>query len=101
MTIAVTLEYVDDCPNHEVLRSRLVEAARRSGSDIVINEVAITSLEEAEQRDFVGSPTVRLNGIDHFAQPGAVPALACRMYPTPDGLTGAPSVEQLTVLLRT
>jgi hypothetical protein len=45
---------------------------------------------------FTGSPTLLIEGTDPFARPGAPVALACRTYPTPSGLAGAPTIEQLS-----
>lgn len=36
---------------------------------------------------------------DPFAQPGTPRALACRAYPTQDGLAGPPTFEQLSAAL--
>jgi hypothetical protein len=44
---------------------------------------------------FTGSPTIWLDGTDPFASPNAVPALACRVYASPDGLAGSPAVDRL------
>ena len=44
---------------------------------------------------FTGSPTILINGIDPFAQPQQTPGLACRLYPTPDGPAGVPSLPEL------
>lgn len=48
---------------------------------------------------FTGSPTILINNRDLFAIHGAEPGLACRVYPTPDGLRGVPTVEQLLTAL--
>ncbi|MEU3552403.1 hypothetical protein [Streptomyces longwoodensis] len=50
---------------------------------------------EAERSGFTGSPTILMNGRDPFAEPGAVPSLACRIYRTPTGPAGAPGLDQL------
>jgi hypothetical protein len=45
-------------------------------------------LTEAGRRGFVGSrsPTILINATDPFAVPGEPPVLACRHYPTEDGV---------------
>jgi len=50
--------------------------------------------------DFHGSPTVLIDGVDPFADWNAPIGVACRVYATPAGLDGAPSVEQLCAILR-
>ena len=44
--------------------------------------------------------TIVIAGRDPFALPGKVPAMACRVYTTPHGLAGAPTVAQLVDALR-
>jgi len=44
---------------------------------------------------FAGSPTIYADGIDLFPTGDDGGALACRIYRTPAGLTGSPTVEQL------
>ena len=52
----------------------------------------ITDHEHAQRERFPGSPTVRVNGrdIDPAGAQGAPYAMACRLYPTPDGPSGTP-----------
>ncbi|MDU0314090.1 hypothetical protein RKE38_10375 [Phycicoccus sp. M110.8] len=56
---------------------------------------AVESTEDADRLGFTGSPTILLDGTDPFPQPGEISALSCRVYTTPDGLAGSPTVEQL------
>jgi len=52
----------------------------------------ITDDEHAQRERFPGSPTVRVNGrdVDPAGAQGAPYAMACRLYPTPDGPSGTP-----------
>jgi hypothetical protein len=52
--------------------------------------------EEAEQFVFHGSPSIQVNGVDPFADSSAPAGFSCRVYPTPDGLAGAPTKGQLS-----
>ena len=87
---------VPDCPNEKVAAERL----RQALDDVGLRGVGFTTRvvadqAEAERRGFTGSPTILIDGRDPFAEPGRAPGLACRVYRTPGGLGGAPSVEQL------
>jgi len=87
---------VPDCPNEMVAAERL----RQALDDVGLREVGFTTRVVADQADaersgFTGSPTILIDGRDPFAEPGRAPGLACRVYRTPGGLAGAPSVEQL------
>jgi len=55
----------------------------------------VRTTEEAERVGFHGSPSILLNGVDAFADWDAGIGLACRVYVTPGGPAGAPTLEQL------
>jgi hypothetical protein len=57
----------------------------------------IDSLDSAQQRGFVGSPTILLDGVDPFATPGQPASVSCRLYPGPDGL---PTIRDLRQALK-
>ena len=96
------LLYFDGCPNWQDTDERLREAVQRIAVQAQVVRVRITSPEEAERLSFRGSPTVLINGTDPFADPDAPVGFACRVFQTPEGLRGAPTVEQLVeALMRT
>lgn len=97
----VTLQYFDGCPNWVETRDRLREALQSLGEpeDTVVLERVATP-EDAERLGFRGSPTILVNGTDPFAEPSTPVGLACRMFQTPEGLRGAPTLEQLREALR-
>jgi hypothetical protein len=89
----ITLQYFDGCPNWEVL-DRIAEALHgRTDASIIRQRVGTT--EEAVRLGFHGSPTILIDGIDPFAEPSAPVGLACRVFRTPNGLAGSPTLEQL------
>ncbi len=90
----ITLQYFDGCPNWEVLDHRIAEALHgRTDASIIRQRVGTT--EEAVRLGFHGSPTILIDGIDPFAEPSAPVGLACRVFRTPNGLAGSPTLEQL------
>lgn len=54
----------------------------------------------AQQRGFTGSPTILLDGLDPFAEPGGQPALACRLYGAASGPASVPSLPDLRAAVR-
>jgi hypothetical protein len=95
MTVQIELLVVADCPN-EATAAQLIKAALLgTGVEATIAHTIIASTDHAQQRRFIGSPTILLNGIDPFTQPEAPVALACRLYATPDGPRGVPGLEEL------
>jgi len=93
------LLYFDGCPNWHVADDRLQEALKELGSGVEVERVLVSTPEEAETWSFHGSPSVLVNGEDPFAEPGADVGLSCRLYRTPAGLAGAPTVAQLVEVL--
>jgi hypothetical protein len=56
--------------------------------------------EDAERLRFVGSPTILIDGRDPFGGPEENFGMSCRVYQTPDGLAGSPTLDQLRAALR-
>ena len=61
----------------------------------IVHSHLVETLEEAERVGFHGSPSILVDGVDVFAEPDAGVGLSCRVFRTPDGLAGAPTLEQL------
>ena len=93
----VELLYFDDCPNWRVTDGLLATLSEELGFTVERREVH--SLEEAEELDFRGSPTVRIDGADPFADPSGSVGMSCRIYATPEGLAGSPTLDQLRAAL--
>ena len=93
------LLYFDECPNWHVADDRLQEALEGLGSRVEVERVLVSTQDEAEAWSFHGSPSVLVDGDDPFAEPGADVGLSCRLYRTPAGLAGAPTVAQLVEVL--
>ena len=90
----VTLLYFDDCPNWKVANDRLATVARDL-PDVTVTRQLVGTHEEAERVRFHGSPSLLVDGVDIFADADAPVGLSCRVYQTPDGPAGSPTVEQL------
>lgn len=96
--MVVEVLYFDGCPGFAELLPRL--RALVGGDPITLHQV--TTPEDAMAQRFLGSPTVRVDGVD--VEPDAAQrddfGLKCRLYPTPGGLRHAPSDEMLSAALR-
>lgn len=92
----ITVQHFNDCPNWLTTVERVAHAIEQTETDFVFNLQLINTPEAAEEHSFRGSPTLLIDGIDPFADPDAPIGLACRVYQTPDGLAGSPTVEQIT-----
>lgn len=89
----VTLRYFEGCPNWRLAARRLATLTDEFGFNVTYQ--LIDTPEAAEQCDFRGSPTILVDGADVFASGGDRVGLSCRVYQTPDGPAGVPSVDQL------
>jgi len=94
----ITLLYFEDCPNWKLADQRLtaIAAAR---DDITMTRHLVDTPAEAERTGFHGSPSILVDGVDVFAEPGSEVGLSCRRYHTPDGYQGAPTLDQLRAVL--
>lgn len=90
----LVLQYFDGCPNWETLRGHLATLIDE-GLDATVEYELIDSHDKAVEREFLGSPTVLVDGADPFSDPTAQPGLACRVYHTERGPAGSPSLGQL------
>ena len=93
----IELFYFDDCPSWERALENLEEAMRLEGVNIPIQKVLVTSSEDAKTKRFLGSPTIRIDGVD-LDGPEADKRefmLGCRIYPEGDQTVGWPSVDAI------
>ncbi len=93
----VEVLYFDDCPNWKIAAERLEVIAGRRG--LMVQRRLVASPEEAEAAQFRGSPTILVDDEDPFASGDEPFGLACRLYQTPDGPAGSPTIEQLEAVI--
>jgi hypothetical protein len=98
----VELLYFEGCPNYRAARELVERVAAEEGIVPDLRLVEVASLEEAEARRFLGSPSIRVNGRDvqPDADQRATFVLACRVYRTESGSSGEPPEESVRAALR-
>jgi hypothetical protein len=83
------------CPNAPLLKDRLT-AVLAGRADVSVSHQVVSHEGEAARWGMHGSPTLLIDGVDPFAEPGQVPSMSCRLYRAENGqLSGAPSIGQL------
>jgi hypothetical protein len=92
----VEVLFFDGCPNSEALLPHLRALLTRAGADDAdVDLVRIEDAGAAAAERFLGSPTIRIDGVD--VEPAADArtdyGLKCRLFATPDGLRGTPADE--------
>ncbi len=95
----IELLYFDGCPNWTVADQRLAQALGVVNPDLKVVRRRVETVEEAEKVGFTGSPTVLIDGRDPFATGDEQVGLACRVYATPEGFAGSPTVEHFVDVL--
>ena len=101
----VELLYWDGCPSHPEALAELRAALGEFGHpDLDVTLTEVTTEQQADELAFIGSPTVRIDGID-VCPPGAdeQTGLNCRVYrrrdgrysPTPDPLDLRDAVRRM------
>ena len=96
----IELLIVPGCPQEAAAAELITTAVADTGVHARVTHTLITSLDQARRRGFAGSPTILINGSDPFADPAAPAAMACRLYPTPEGLRGVPALRDLHQALK-
>ncbi len=91
--------YFEGCPHWQLAEKRLRQALLLANSDEQIEYHIVESVEEAEAIAYLGSPTVLVDGHDPFAEADAAVGFSCRLFSTPAGREGSPSVEQLVAAI--
>ncbi len=94
----IVLQYFEGCPNWKIAHERL-QALCAERSDISLSMQLVESDAEAELVGFHGSPSVLIDGFDRFAEASCAVGLSCRRYVSPEGMAGAPTMEQLRAAL--
>jgi hypothetical protein len=95
----IQLLYFDDCPSYQTALTLLQEALGAVGRSDVIQTIEIKDNADVERWKFIGSPTIRIDGIDPFDQGTSNYGMECRVFNTPNGLIGWPTREMLVEAL--
>ncbi len=88
----VQILYFEGCPNHDPARALVERLARQLRIDPEIELVEVADPDDAVALRFLGSPTVRVDGVD--VEPGAEArrdfAFSCRIYRGERGVSKQP-----------
>jgi hypothetical protein len=91
----IDLLYFDGCPSWESALTNLEAALKAEGLEVEIQLIKVESDDQATQLKFLGSPSFHVNGQDWWPEERNTYNLSCRIYPTQQGIKGAPTVEML------
>jgi len=91
----VELLYFDGCPSWQSGLQNLHSALEANGLDVSVELVQVMDNDDAARKKFLGSPSFRINGVDFWDEERDAYSLSCRVYATPEGMKGSPSVSML------
>ena len=98
----IQLYYFDDCPSYQKALDNLKEALRSQELPQEVEMIPVTSEADSHVKRFIGSPTIRINGID-IEGPKAEEkgyGYGCRIYAENGRSGGWPSVERIRQALQ-
>ena len=98
----IKLLYFDGCPSYEHALRNLREAIAEEAVNEIVELINVTSPDEAERLQFLGSPTIQLDDVD-MEGPEAVKTgvgYGCRVYDDGGQMRGWPSKDQIRAVLR-
>jgi hypothetical protein len=91
----VQLLYFEDCPSWQTGLERLNTALLMEQLEDSVELVKVEDDVEAARLKFLGSPSFRIDGQELWPDERESYSLSCRVYITPEGMKGWPSVEML------
>lgn len=96
------LYYFDDCPSYGQALDNLKEALRLEQMPDDVDMIPVADAADAQAKRFIGSPTIRIDGVDvegPIAEARGY-AYGCRVYADGDHTVGWPSVDQIRQALQ-
>jgi hypothetical protein len=91
----VEILYFEGCPNHHPAIALVEQVSRELGIDPEMRLVEVLDQAEAARLRFLGSPTIRVGGIDvdPHTEERSDYALSCRLFQTESGISGQPDAR--------
>lgn len=95
----IELLYFEGCPSWEDGLKNFEVALREEGITASVDMIKVDDDEEANHLKFLGSPSFRVDEQDLWHEERDTYSLSCRVYSTPDGIKGWPTVDMLRARL--
>ena len=91
----IQLLYFDDCPSWQDGLKNLETVLQELNIDTSIDVIKVLDDEDAARLKFLGSPSFLVDGRDLWHEERESYSLSCRVYSTPAGIRGVPTVAML------
>ncbi len=96
----IELLYFDGCPSWENGLKNLEISLQAEGLTASVDVIEVKDNEQANRLKFLGSPSFRVDGQELWHEERENYSLSCRVYPTPEGIKGWPTVAMLKQQLK-
>lgn len=84
--LSISFQYCEQCPSYEQALERLRKVLVEENVQATLEIIKVQSDEQARQLQFIGSPTIQINGKDIDTPSSSIyRADACRIYTLDDG----------------
>ena len=91
----IELLYFNACPTWKVALENLETTLVAEAVEAEIQLIEVVDRDQAARLKFLGSPSFCVNGQDWWPEARQTYNLSCRVYATPQGMRGVPTVEML------
>lgn len=95
---------IEECPTNEAAWNNLQESLARLDIQIKPERIVVNDDLEAEHYSFLGSPSIKVDGVDLWDTQKSDYHMGYRAYETPHGMVDYPTVlmimEQLANLMK-
>ena len=81
VVVEVELLYFEGCPGHRVVRRRLRALLAEAGVNARVRERRVNTDGDARRERFLGSPTLRVNGVDIDPNAADLPTVSSQVVP--------------------
>lgn len=94
--------YFNGCPSYPKTVEQIKKVLKEKHVNVAIETMAVETHEEAVTRRFLGSPTIRVNGLDVEIQSRGREdfGLKCRLYGNGERLVGIPDAKLIREAIR-
>lgn len=96
----IELQYFRGCPSWQRAFENLKSAIALEALPATIELVEVLDDGDAATRQFLGSPSILVDGRDLWPESRDAYYMSCRMYRTPEGIRGWPTAEMIREQLR-
>ena len=93
--VQIDVLYTPDDENAQTVANLVEKVVADQGIDAQIEYTVIKSDKQAFDHGFIGSPTIRVNGVDPWPIPNAPAGMRVRLFFTAEGPLDYPSYEML------